>query len=87
MLEKQIQVPPSQLAEELFLMALSDDQDLVNDLCLSAIDALPTQAKAVREGNEKVLNRLVGHVMKSSKGRVDVQRVHIRLKELLNIKR
>jgi len=75
---------PSELAKELGLSALSqDDFCLVSEWCLEAIENLPQQAEAVREGNLPVLNKLVGKVMKLSKGRANAENVRTLLLELL----
>ena len=78
---------PSKLAAELSLMAMSsslaDVAASLRQLCEDAIAALPQEANAVRKGKEKVIMRLVGHVMKESKGRADAKAVGGILKELL----
>lgn len=74
---------PSELAKELGLSALSQDDSLVSQWCLEAIENLPQQAEAVREGNLPVLNKLVGKVMKLSKGRANADNVRTLLLELL----
>lgn len=40
-------------------------------LCLAAIADLPSEVKALRAGNPKVINKIVGYVMKKSNGRAD----------------
>lgn len=40
-------------------------------LCAAAVSALPKEAAALRSGHMNVLNKLVGHVMRSSRGRAD----------------
>lgn len=40
-------------------------------LCESAVAKLPGEVAAVRAGNQNVLNKIVGHVMKNSRGRAD----------------
>jgi aspartyl-tRNA(Asn)/glutamyl-tRNA(Gln) amidotransferase subunit B len=40
-------------------------------LCESAVTELPSEVAAVRAGNKNVLNKIVGHVMKKSRGRAD----------------
>lgn len=78
---------PLTLAEELNLLALDENvDDTVNKLCIEAIDRLPEESEAVRKGNLRVLNKLVGYIMKSSKGRVDAQIIQTRLKEILTTK-
>lgn len=44
----------------------------VQILCEEAISALPQQVEALRSGNRKgVVNKIIGYVMKRSKGRAD----------------
>ncbi|KAL4081424.1 GatB/GatE catalytic domain-containing protein [Scleroderma yunnanense] len=75
---------PSKLAKELGLVAVcQDDTSLVSQWCLEAIEALPQQAEAARKGNLPVLNKLVGKVMKLSKGRANAENVRTLLSELL----
>ncbi|KAI5993624.1 GatB/GatE catalytic domain-containing protein [Pisolithus albus] len=79
---------PSKLAKELGLIALSqDDSSLVKEWCLEAIKELPQQAEAARKGNLPVLNRLVGKVMKLSRGRANAETVRTLLLELLREER
>lgn len=70
---------PSEIAEQLQLFALSSSAasptDELETLCLEAIAALPEEAVAMRKGNRNVMNKLVGWVMKSSKGRADAKAV------------
>jgi aspartyl-tRNA(Asn)/glutamyl-tRNA(Gln) amidotransferase subunit B len=40
-------------------------------LCESAISDLPSEVAALRAGNKNVLNKIVGHVMRKSRGRAD----------------
>lgn len=40
-------------------------------LCRSAIADLPSEVAALRAGNKNVLNKIVGHVMRKSRGRAD----------------
>ena len=85
--EKQSKALPSVIAQELSLLALgaSSEQaeDLMDRYCREAIKVLPEEAEVVRNGNVRVLNKLVGHVMKASKGRTHAQVVHARLKDML----
>lgn len=87
MFERQIKESPAVIARELSLLALDADNEgvevLIDKYCNEAIEALPEEANVVRNGNVKVLNKLVGLVMKKSKGRADAQAVHARLKSIL----
>ncbi|KLO08523.1 Glutamyl-tRNA amidotransferase B subunit [Schizopora paradoxa] len=74
---------PKVLAQKLGLMALKENAGQLEEMCRAAIDALPEEAAVVRAGNERVLNKLVGHVMRSSRGRANATAVHKKLREML----
>jgi aspartyl-tRNA(Asn)/glutamyl-tRNA(Gln) amidotransferase subunit B len=76
---------PSKLAADLSLAALSENSssDSLKRLCEEAIAALPEEAGVVRKGNERVIMKLVGKVMKDSRGRADAKAAAGLLKELL----
>jgi aspartyl-tRNA(Asn)/glutamyl-tRNA(Gln) amidotransferase subunit B len=57
--------------------------DELYTLCVEAISALPEEVAAVRKGNKNVLNKIVGRVMKNSRGRADAQRVRVVVEELI----
>ncbi|KAI0322508.1 Glutamyl-tRNA amidotransferase B subunit [Amylostereum chailletii] len=73
---------PRALAERLDLLSLRQDGSL-EALCHEAIQALPQEAEAVRKGNLNVLNKLVGRVMKSSRGTANAQATRAVLHTLL----
>jgi aspartyl-tRNA(Asn)/glutamyl-tRNA(Gln) amidotransferase subunit B len=54
--------------------------------CQQAIQALPREAELVRKGNDKVVMKMIGYVMKISGGRVDAKAVGKTLKEALTKK-
>ncbi len=83
MLNTRSRSSPSIVANELSLYAWSADTDQLNKFCLEAIASLPQEAEAFRRGNVRVLNKLMGYVIKSSRGRVDAHAVQERLKQLL----
>ena len=64
-------------------MAMTEDPDQLEELCRFAVSALPQEAAVVKAGNLNVLNKLVGHVMKASRGRANATAVHKKLKEML----
>lgn len=63
--------PLEKLLDALGLKPFSSDDLRV--LCEQAISRLPKEAELVRKGNEKVAMRIVGEVMKMSKGRADAK--------------
>lgn len=77
-------VSPSILAKELGLLAVSDDDgSLLKNWCLQAIERLPEEVRKVRDGNLKVMNRIMGKVMQLSGGRVKAGDVREMLEDLL----
>ncbi|CAL1700292.1 unnamed protein product [Somion occarium] len=77
---------PSKLAEKMSLFVSASDSTSLETWCKEVIEALPEEAQAVRNGNMNVLNKLVGRVMKTSKGRADAKAVRNALQDLLSTK-
>ncbi|KAH9948793.1 Glutamyl-tRNA amidotransferase B subunit [Amylocystis lapponica] len=73
---------PWQIAQELSLMSRGDGAEL-EKWCAEAIAALPEEAEVVRRGNEKVVNKIVGHVMKASRGTANAQAIRVTLLRML----
>jgi aspartyl-tRNA(Asn)/glutamyl-tRNA(Gln) amidotransferase subunit B len=59
-------------------------ENILHSLCLDAVSALPDEVAAVRQGNKNVLNKIVGRVMRESRGRADARSVRILLEELID---
>ena len=74
---------PSKIAEELELLAADDGGTSLEKWCRDAIAALPEEAEVVRRGNLKVVNKIMGHVMKASRGTAKAQDVRAMLLKLL----
>lgn len=62
------------LLQELGLAPSSESADILETICQEVIAKLPKEADKVRKGNDKVVMRLVGEVMKMSKGTADAKR-------------
>ena len=75
---------PSELAKELSLLVIDDNEASLRAWCMQAIEALPEEAKRARDGNKNVINRLLGHVMKNSRGRADAKAAKALLIDLLS---
>ena len=75
---------PSALAAELSLLAGEDTDASLKKWCEAAIQALPKEAEVVRRGNKNVVNKLVGHVMKSSRGAADAKAAKSMLEDMLS---
>jgi aspartyl-tRNA(Asn)/glutamyl-tRNA(Gln) amidotransferase subunit B len=82
---------PHALGKELGLLSIPSAADgsggdaELRTWCESTIEALPQEAQAIRDGNVKVLNKLVGRVMKLSGGRAAAQDVKAVLGIMLNL--
>ncbi|KAI0638469.1 Glutamyl-tRNA-Gln amidotransferase B subunit [Trametes polyzona] len=77
---------PSKIAEDLQLVAVSADDGggaALEKWCRDAIAALPAEADAVRRGNVNVVNKIMGHVMKASRGTAKAQDARAMLLQLL----
>ena len=80
---------PSEIAKQLQLYSLSGDpastpsSSQLEALCAEAISALPEEVKAMRRGSKNVVNKLVGRVMKSSRGRADATVVRTMLEKMI----
>ena len=72
----------AELVAELGLEAVSDSGEL-EGIARSVIDAHPKQADQFRAGEEKVLNFLLGKVMRETQGRADAAAVREVLVRLL----
>jgi aspartyl-tRNA(Asn)/glutamyl-tRNA(Gln) amidotransferase subunit B len=87
MLDHSSEKSPTAVARELDLLSTPSaggQQDDLTRWCSEAIAALPTEAQAVRDGNPKVLNKILGRVMKASGGRADAQAARTVLHDLLS---
>lgn len=74
---------PSELAERLGLLANRGD-GFLERLCTQVIAEMPEEADAMRRGVPNVINKLLGRVMKSSKGTADPQSIRKMLQKLLS---
>ena len=59
-------------------------ENVLHSLCLDAMAALPDEVAAVRQGHKNVLNKIVGLVMRQSRGRADAKRVKGLLQNLID---
>uniref|UniRef100_A0A7N6C5L4 Glutamyl-tRNA(Gln) amidotransferase subunit B, mitochondrial n=1 Tax=Anabas testudineus TaxID=64144 RepID=A0A7N6C5L4_ANATE len=60
----------SQIIQEQDLGLVSDTSQL-HSICQKVVDSHPDEVHAIRNGNKKVLNKLIGLVQKETKGRAD----------------
>ena len=73
---------PAEIVEREGLAQISDTSEL-EGIVDRAIEAEPEAAEQVRQGNEKAIGRIVGAVMKETKGRADGGAVTKLIKERL----
>jgi aspartyl-tRNA(Asn)/glutamyl-tRNA(Gln) amidotransferase subunit B len=74
---------PTDRARSLSLLITSRGELDIGDLCGAAIAALPSEAAAFRNGHKNVLNKILGWVMKESRGRADSKQARERLISVL----
>ncbi|KAF8760121.1 Glutamyl-tRNA(Gln) amidotransferase subunit A, mitochondrial [Rhizoctonia solani] len=72
LIETRSNLPLSQIIESLGLRAASSTSELTA-LCRTAISMLPKESELVAQGNDRVLMKVVGQVMRLSKGTADAQ--------------
>lgn len=65
------------------MLVASDGGASLEKWCREAIAALPDEAQVARQGNLKVVNKIMGHVMKASRGTAKAQDVRAMLLKLL----
>ncbi|KAK2176622.1 hypothetical protein NP493_652g04026 [Ridgeia piscesae] len=73
---------PTQLVSDNHWTQITDQQALV-DVCQTVIEQNPVAVEEYRKGKTKVLNFLMGQVMKATKGRVDPKATTNTLKSML----
>ncbi|KZV76023.1 Glutamyl-tRNA amidotransferase B subunit [Peniophora sp. CONT] len=71
----------TELAQSLSLIALKDSS--LEQLCRDVVAAMPLEAQAVRDGNLNVLNKILGRVMKQSRGTANAQSARTFIQDLL----
>jgi len=62
----------------------ASSENVLHSLCLDAMAALPDEVAAVRQGRTNVLNKIVGLVMRQSRGRADARSVRDLLQNLID---
>ncbi|KAJ7202831.1 GatB/GatE catalytic domain-containing protein [Mycena pura] len=65
------------------LLSASGGELDVNELCTAAIAALPAEASAFRNGHKNVINKILGWVMRESRGRAESKKARKYLISLL----
>jgi aspartyl-tRNA(Asn)/glutamyl-tRNA(Gln) amidotransferase subunit B len=75
---------PESIVEEEGLQAIGTGDELAT-VVTAALDANPSAAQRVREGEEKAIGPIVGHVMRETKGRADGREVARLVHEQLGV--
>ncbi|KAI3619053.1 aspartyl glutamyl-trna amidotransferase subunit b [Moniliophthora roreri] len=70
---------------DLIVSEAEEDTDQYTEICSRAIAALPSEVAAIQAGNVNVMNKLIGRVMRDTKGKVDVQKVRKTMESLIKI--
>lgn len=86
MLDNRSRRTPEELAKEHSLIALDKGDSSMEAWCQEVIEANPEVADAIRAGNVNVVNKLVGRVMKKSRGTADALSVRKLLLEIITAK-
>lgn len=77
---------PSSIAKRLGLLALSSSEnEFVMTLCDDALRAYPEEVEMIRQGHTRILNKLIGRVMKDSQGRASAQTIRETLTQKIEI--
>lgn len=77
---------PTKLAEQMSLLVSESDNTSLRTWCKQIIAEMPEESQAIRNGHLNVVNKMVGRVMKLSKGRADAKAVRTTLETLLATK-
>lgn len=85
MLDNPSSKSPEKLAKEHSLIALGKSDSSMEAWCREVIESNPEVADAIRAGNINVVNKLVGRVMKKSRGTVDALSVKKLLLEIIAV--
>ncbi|XP_030644134.1 glutamyl-tRNA(Gln) amidotransferase subunit B, mitochondrial [Chanos chanos] len=75
---------PGKSAEQIVVeldLGLVNDREKLLRICQTVVDTHPEQVRAIRSGNKRVLNKLIGEVQKRTKGRADPALVRSILEE------
>lgn len=83
MLDNPSSKTPEELAKQYSLIALKKGDSSMDAWCLEVIDSNPEVADAIQAGNTNVVNKLVGKVMKKSRGTADALSVRKLLLEMI----
>jgi len=78
---------PQELAKEHSLIALAKGDSSMEVWCREVVESNPEVADAIRTGNVNVVNKLVGRVMKKSRGTADAVSVKKLLLKIITTKR
>jgi aspartyl-tRNA(Asn)/glutamyl-tRNA(Gln) amidotransferase subunit B len=86
MLDNSSSKTPEELAKKHSLIALDKGDSSMEAWCREVVESNPEVADAIRTGNANVVNKLVGRVMKKSRGTADALSVRKLLLEIITAK-
>jgi len=86
MLDSPSSKTPEELAKEHALIARAEGDSSVEVWCRQMIESNPNAVDAIRAGNTNVVNKLVGKVMKESRGTAEAVAVRKLLLEMITTK-
>ena len=86
MLDDPCSKTPEELAKQHSLIALDKGDSSMDVWCREVVESNPGIADAIRAGNINVVNKLVGKVMKRSRGTADALSVRKFLLEIIMVK-
>jgi len=86
MLDNPSSKTPEELAREHTLIALDKSDSSMEAWCREVVESNPEVTDAIRAGNINVVNKLVGRVMKKSRGTADALSVRKLLLKIITVK-
>ncbi|XP_073692603.1 glutamyl-tRNA(Gln) amidotransferase subunit B, mitochondrial [Garra rufa] len=72
-----------QIVKEQDLWMINDKEEL-QKICQRVVDSHPEEVQIIREGNKKVLNKLMGEVQRETKGRTNAVQVRAILEKMVS---
>lgn len=79
-----------ELARRMDLLVATTDKSLspgtdeaLRNVCMGAIDAFPSEVAAIRSGNENVVNKLIGWIMRETRGKTNAKQAKEMIEQLL----
>lgn len=58
--------------------------EALRDVCMRAIDAFPSEVAAIRSGSKNAVNKLIGWIMRETKGKTNAKQAKEMIEQLLH---